>query len=277
MVDSTNLASPFTPSVYPSILRAKYTMGTPSYLRLVHAPTAHTPIDWSRVPKESKSFLRHWTYKDDDRPKTVAELAKMFDDRKFFGYFDTDLCTFIMDISEFGLQAAPDQAMRVGPRFYMEYCEQVWFLLFTPGSRDCIVGHSDDIIREEDEEEEEEEEEDEEVRLEEGVVKGMAHLGCSDDVVMKTDEEDEEVRLEGDVVSGMAHLGCSDDVVMKADEEDEEDMWERWAAEEVALAQKFDVRLEQDILRGMAQSLNSTKKLGGWDAHTVQTLLHLWL
>jgi len=37
----------------------------------------------------------------------VGELAKWFDESKFFGYFGPKLCTIIMDISEFGLQATP--------------------------------------------------------------------------------------------------------------------------------------------------------------------------
>ena len=42
---------------------------------------------------------------------TVADLAKMFDKSKFFGYFEMNLCTLLMDISEFGFQATPDQVM----------------------------------------------------------------------------------------------------------------------------------------------------------------------
>jgi hypothetical protein len=124
----------------------------------------------------------------------------MFDESKFFGYFEPGVYTLLMDISEFGLQAAPDQVMRAGPRFYMNYINQVWFLLFAPGKRDCIMGHSDDIIR-------------------------------------KTDEED---------------------------------MYERRAAEEIVIAQKFDVKLEQDVSRGMARLVNMTNNLGGWDASMLQ-------
>ena len=176
-----------------------------SYLRFVPASMANTPIDWSRVPEGSKKFLRKYEWQP--LPTTVADLAKMLDETKFFGYFDSGLCTVIMDISEFGLQAAPDQVMRAGPRFYMKYLGEIWVLLFTPGKRDCIVGHSDDI-RDEDEE-----------------------------------LEDEDVRLEQDILRGMARLSSSDDIIMEADEEDEEEMYERRAAEEVVVAQKFDARM----------------------------------
>ncbi|KIM81410.1 hypothetical protein PILCRDRAFT_821495, partial [Piloderma croceum F 1598] len=44
----------------------------------------------------------------------------------FFGYFRPNLCTLLMDISEFGLQAAPGPQIRAVPPFYMKYLEQVW-------------------------------------------------------------------------------------------------------------------------------------------------------
>jgi hypothetical protein len=57
-----------------------------------------------------------------------------------------------MDISEFGLEAtAPTgrSIAQVGPRFYMTYVDEVWFFLFAPGKRDCIVGSSGRISRNE--------------------------------------------------------------------------------------------------------------------------------
>jgi hypothetical protein len=32
-------------------------------------------------------------------PETVADLAKMFDETKFFGYFEPDILTALMDIN----------------------------------------------------------------------------------------------------------------------------------------------------------------------------------
>lgn len=54
-----------------------------------------------------------------------------------------------MDISEFGLQAeiTPTSQSIIGPRFYMTYTDQVWCILFVPGTKDCIVGYSKDIVR----------------------------------------------------------------------------------------------------------------------------------
>jgi hypothetical protein len=79
--------------------------------------------------------------------RTVGDLAaNVLYDSKFFGYFGYSRCTLLMDISEFGLQTAAGPGMQFGPRFYMKYLEQVWFILFMPGKRDCISGYSHDII-----------------------------------------------------------------------------------------------------------------------------------
>ena len=67
----------------------------------------------------------------------------MLDERKFFGYMDDERCMFLMDISELGLKA--QQASGVLPRFYMKYLDAVWMILFLPGKRDAISGHSPDI------------------------------------------------------------------------------------------------------------------------------------
>ena len=129
-------------------------MGDPSSLRFIPASSAATPIDWTRVPEDVKNYLiRYYGYdpatsKYKPLPATIGDLAKMFDETKFFGYFKSDLFTVLMDISEFGLQLTPGRRRAlVGPRFYMKYLDEVWFLLFVPGKREGIVGYSDRIIR----------------------------------------------------------------------------------------------------------------------------------
>ena len=119
----------------------------------------------------------------------------MFNDSNFFGYFTSKLCTLLMDISEFGLEVVSGPrgpCTQVGPRFYMEYIEQVCFVLFMPGKRDCISGNSDVIRKGTDEdkeegdeegdegdeegeegEEEEEEEEEEEYEYEQMIAEGI--------------------------------------------------------------------------------------------------------
>lgn len=86
-------------------------MGDFSYLRYLPPSEANIPIDWSRIPEASKEFLLSWAYDWKKRvtrplPATIADLAKWFDKSKFFGYFESKLCTAIMDISEFGLKPA---------------------------------------------------------------------------------------------------------------------------------------------------------------------------
>lgn len=117
----------------------------------------------------------------------------MLDESKFFGYLNSDLCTLLMDISEFGLQATPGSGVQAGPRFYMKYLEAVWFVLFVPGSRDCVVGDSGNVIR-----------------------RSSAEL-------------EEEERLN---------------------------------AEKMAIAQKFDAKLEQEVSLGRATMVDVTKKTG---------------
>ncbi|KIK06034.1 hypothetical protein K443DRAFT_307464 [Laccaria amethystina LaAM-08-1] len=146
-------------------------MGNPSDLRFVPSSCATTPIDWTKVPEASKKFLLEgWgeyfeedpDYDDEDEdyegdggtvktrplPATIEDLAKMFDESKFFGYMKPELCTLLLDISEFGL-AEPrlptsntSFGLSVGPRFYMKYIYQVWVVLFTPGSRHAVTCYS---------------------------------------------------------------------------------------------------------------------------------------
>jgi hypothetical protein len=130
-------------------------MGDPSMLRYIPASAATIPINWARVPEATKKALLESYGRDWENgttkplPETIADLAKMFDESKFFGYFLYDILTVLMDISEFGIQAATPTGptSQVGPRFYMTYVDEVWFFLFAPGKRDCIIGHGGRITR----------------------------------------------------------------------------------------------------------------------------------
>jgi hypothetical protein len=146
-------------------------MGDLSYLRFVPSSCATTPIDWTKVPEASKKFLLEgwgkyfeedpdyddededyegdgWTVKIRPLPATIEDLAKMFEDSKFFGYMTSELCTLLDDISEFGLaeprvpSSNTPVGLPVGPRFYMKYIYKVWVVLFTPGSRDGVTCYS---------------------------------------------------------------------------------------------------------------------------------------
>jgi len=286
-------------------------MGDPSYLRYVPPSVANVPIDWSRVPEASKEHLLLWAYdwkKQENRPlpETIADLAKWFDKSKFFGYFEPKLCTAIMDISEFGLKAVmpKDLGIPVGPRFYMKYLEQVWYLLFSPGDRDCMVGYSHDIITEEEEDENtddgeyKEEVDDEDENMDEDDDEDME----SDD---EEDKEDEVTQDEADKeVKGLVEEEKEQKEKVKGDEEGDEDKHDKGpyqeeekddekdmedqadededdeepgAAKEVVLAQEFDVVLEQDVSRGNAIFViaGGSKKLAGWSASTLNDSLRV--
>ncbi|KAM6499177.1 hypothetical protein JOM56_004685, partial [Amanita muscaria] len=183
-------------------------MGDPSSLRFVPASQSAIPIDWTRVPEATKKYLigqygYDWeTRNDKPLPETIADLAKLFDETKFFGYFEHNLLVALMDVSEFGLQPISTPGQSVGPRFYMEYIGQLWFLLFKPGTRECVLGYSE-IIR---------------------------NLDNDEDKHYRDMTEDEE----------MAQV-----------------------AEGTAMAQAFDIALEQEVPRGMDEWAEFTKKLGG--------------
>lgn len=83
----------------------------------------------------------------------------MSHESKFFGYMRLELCTLLLDISEFVFPADADAMVEanspdlpVRPRFYMRYLSQVWFVLFMPGQQDGIIGWNPDIPYDEDEE-----------------------------------------------------------------------------------------------------------------------------
>ncbi|KIM71106.1 hypothetical protein PILCRDRAFT_830541 [Piloderma croceum F 1598] len=109
-----------------------------------------------------------------------------------------------MDISEFGLQAAPGPGMEAGPQFYVTYLEEVWFLLFAPGTLDCISGYCEKVDR-------------------------RAYDG---------DDEDEEPLFDND--------------------EDE-----RLKVEKLAMAQKFDIKLEREVKRRAGIMVDVSHKLAG--------------
>ena len=138
-------------------------MGDPSDLRSVPSSCATIPIDWSKVPEASKQYLLEcWgtrypsdsdsesssSIKTPTLPATIEDLAKRFHETRFFGYITPEVCALLLDISEFGLvepHPTKNTGLPVGPRFYMKYLNQIWFVLFVPGSRDGITGYSPEM------------------------------------------------------------------------------------------------------------------------------------
>lgn len=60
------------------------------------------------------------------------------------------------------------------------------------------------------------------------------------------------------------------------DDDDDDECEQRGFAEEVALAQEFDVKLEQEFSRGMAALVSLSESLAGWKARTVQSRMEFW-
>ncbi len=272
-------------------------MGDFSYLLLVPTSVANIPIDWSRVPEASKEKLLQWAYDWDNLgvarplPATIEDLAKMLDESKFFGYFEPDVCIMLMDISEFGLEEkSPLGHIKAGPRFYMKYLEQVWFLLFTPGKRDCIIGHSRDIITKDSDEDDSEEDymengddteddTEDEADIDEADTEDEADMEAA---LAKEAEENKQYEEEKNEDNKETEEKLSDKKDGNEDDEDDNDddddedykPVQPGTAEEVALAQEFEVTLEKEVSQGMARMVKMTKKLGGWSAYNVQ-LPHL--
>jgi len=127
----------------------------------------------------------------------------------------------------------------------MKYLEQVWFFLFMPGKRDCISGYSHDIIERYDDEYDDEEEE------------------KNDD---DGDEEKNNNENNDDGEEEKNNDENNDDENEYARYEEEE---KRMVAEEVEIAQKFDLKLTREVSQGAAECVGITRKLGGWDASTI--------
>lgn len=122
-----------------------------SLLRFIPESSAAVPIDWNRIPENSKNFmfaqLRSMILCEDmeecSLPRTIGGLAKSFNECKFFGYMSPELCQLLLDVSELGLkkEESDRHGHTVGPRFYMKYGSELWFLLFAPGERAGVSGY----------------------------------------------------------------------------------------------------------------------------------------
>ncbi|KAF8956594.1 hypothetical protein BDZ97DRAFT_182787 [Flammula alnicola] len=238
-------------------------MGDPSALRFISAESASTPIDWSKVPEASREFFhKGWgtdwrTEKMRPLPATIGGLADMLHGSKFFGYLDSKRCTLLLDISEFGIatsatarHATSENTTQVGPRFYMRYSDEVWFVLLIPGVRNGAVGYSPKV----------EDKVTDETVEEEGRNDGK---GRNDGEEGESNEEEGESDEEG---------GESDEDEIEVGEEDYDCTGTK--PEEIAMAQAFDAKLDQQIRRpGALDLLDFTKTLGGWSANSLKSSL----
>jgi hypothetical protein len=124
-----------------------------SLLRFVPKSSADVPIDWNKVPEKSKQYFRDfWVdtrrITDEDAaseerslPQTIGGLTEYFHKKKFFSYMKPELCQLLLDIGEFGLKCEESQelGLQVGPRFYMKFGSEMWFLLFAPGDKEGVA------------------------------------------------------------------------------------------------------------------------------------------
>ena len=73
-----------------------------SILRFIPESSAAVPIDWSKIPENSKQYFVD--YYETSFPETIGGLATTFHETKFFSYLRPELCQLLLDISEFGLK-----------------------------------------------------------------------------------------------------------------------------------------------------------------------------
>ncbi|KIM38252.1 hypothetical protein M413DRAFT_420814 [Hebeloma cylindrosporum] len=194
-------------------------------------------------PRLCEEFIESWgseplTGDQLPLPDTIDGLAKKFHDTKFFGHLDVELCTLLLDICEFGLDSK--EIRGPPPHFYMKYLEQIWFVLFTPGTRDGIIGFSLNIPRVDEECKEE--------GGKEGEGKNKENKEEEDDVGEDKDEENED--------------------------EDEDDGYEysfeyeedtsKQALRDRKVAEDYEARLFEEITRrGIFEVVASKRWLGG--------------
>ena len=115
------------------------------FFRFVPTSSATLPIDWTKIPDASKEYFLHYFCHDwlagiqKPFPATLGDLAKVFDECKFFGYMGSDFINLLL-----GLKIVARAALWLSdyPGFYMKYVSSVWFIIFTLGVRDSISGHS---------------------------------------------------------------------------------------------------------------------------------------
>jgi hypothetical protein len=93
----------------------------------------------------TERLFKHWSLSDayemepEDRPKTLADMAQLWHDTKFFGYLDDE---YITALEEFCLHLKPYGSH---PRLYYEYegFEMLCSMEFVPGTTDIYTAEYD--------------------------------------------------------------------------------------------------------------------------------------
>jgi len=114
-------------------------MGNYSYLKMVVNNANGCRINWDKA--NTAKLFKHWLMEDvyklkDERPETLADMAKKWDDTKFVGYLDND---YIESLMEFCRILEPCDTF---PRLYYDYegYDQLWYLEFYPGTEKILYG-----------------------------------------------------------------------------------------------------------------------------------------
>lgn len=109
-------------------------MGNYSWLRALRNNPEGCIINWNAM-NTSKLYMNYHLMCEHEKPeneraKTLADMAHIWNDTKFVGYFDKD---YITALQEFTLHLKPYDCT---PRLYYEYegWEELWYIEFIPGT-----------------------------------------------------------------------------------------------------------------------------------------------
>lgn len=114
-------------------------MGNYSWLRASRNAPEICRINWSAM--DTTKLFKHWILqdcyeaKDEERPSTLADMAKRWDDTKFCGYFTNE---YIEALGEFTRCLMPYNSF---PRLYYENegWDELWCLEFHPGTTTILI------------------------------------------------------------------------------------------------------------------------------------------
>lgn len=113
-------------------------MGNYSFLRAVRNNPEKCIIDWEHMQKDG---MKHYHFVDylssnEDRPKTLQDMAERWNESKFFGYMNREL---IESLIEFCKGLVP---YGCNPRLFYEYegMDQICCIEFVPGTGIVNIG-----------------------------------------------------------------------------------------------------------------------------------------
>ena len=108
-------------------------MGNYSFLRAVRNNPDKCMIDWDHMQKDEIThyhLVEYVSSSNEDRPKTLQEMAERWNETKFIGYITPE---YVQSLIEFCKGLIP---YGCNPRLYYEHegMEQIWCVEFVPGT-----------------------------------------------------------------------------------------------------------------------------------------------